>query len=92
MCNDSTPSPNLSRHYRIVVEGTINPGWSDWLGGMQISARKETGGMPVTELTGLIADQAALRGILIRLWDLNLSLRTVQQVDPDFNQIRRNNQ
>jgi hypothetical protein len=48
--------------------------------------------MPVTELTGLIADQAALRGILIRLWDLNLSLRTVQQVDPDFNQIRRNNQ
>ena len=29
-----------------------------------------------------ITDQAALRGLLNRLWDLNLVLRSVQQVDP----------
>jgi len=37
--------------------------------------------MQVTILSGEVVDQAALRGLLNRLWDLNLVLRSVQQFD-----------
>ena len=32
---------------------------------------------PTTLLTGPVADQAALRGLLNKIWDLNLSLISV---------------
>jgi hypothetical protein len=74
---------NLSRYYQILVEGKIPASWSDWFGGLQVHSRKEAEDMQLTTLSGLVADQAALRGILIRLWDLNLTLRSIQQVDPE---------
>ena len=74
--------PFTSRVYQITVEGKIDESWSDWLGGMQLVLRKEATGMQITLLTGVLTDQAALRGVLNRLWDLNLVLRSVQQVDP----------
>ena len=74
--------PCISRSYQITVEGKIDVSWSDWLCGMQLVSRKETDGMQVTTLSGILTDQAALRGLLNRLWDLNLVLRSVQQVDP----------
>ncbi len=77
----SLPSRTF-RTYQITVEGKIDPSWSDWLGGLQVSSRKETEDMQITTLGGVHVDQAALRGLLNRLWDLNLVLRSVQQVDP----------
>jgi len=74
--------PHTSRHYQITVEGKIDTGWSDWLNGMRLVSRKEADGMQVTILSGVLSDQAALRGLLNRLWDLNLVLRSVQQVYP----------
>ena len=74
--------PFTSRVYQITVEGKIAASWSDWLGGLQLATRKEADDMIVTTLTGVLTDQAALRGVLNRLWDLNLVLRSVQQVDP----------
>jgi len=38
--------------------------------------------MTVTILSGVLADQAVMRGLLNRLWDLNLVVRSVEQVDP----------
>ncbi len=73
--------PYTFRCYRITVEGPIDPSWSDWLGGLKLNSRKEADGMTVTTLTGILNDQAGLRGLLNRLWDLNLSLRAVEQVD-----------
>lgn len=74
--------PSTSRFYRITVEGKIDPSWSDWLGGIQFVSRKEANDMTVTTLCGALIDQAALRGLLNRLWDLNLIVRSVEQVDP----------
>lgn len=71
-----------SRRYQITVEGEIDPSWSDWLGGMQLTSWQESDGTYVTTLSGVVVDQAALRGILIRLWDLNLILRSLQEDDP----------
>ena len=35
----------------------------------------------VTTLTGPVVDQAVLRGMLTRIWDLNLALLSVNTVD-----------
>ena len=82
MSTEMSLPPFTSRVYQITVEGKIDESWSDWLGGMQLVLRKEATGMQITILTGVLTDQAALRGVLNRLWDLNLVLRSVQQVDP----------
>jgi hypothetical protein len=74
--------PSTSRCYQITVEGKIAENWSDWLGGLELVSHKEANGMQVTTLSGVLIDQVALRGLLNRLWDLNLVLRSVQQLDP----------
>ncbi len=65
--------------YRIIVQGRLDESWSDWLCGMSISVGRTDDDLPVTVLTGRVADQAALRGILDRLWDLNLTLISVNR-------------
>ena len=82
MFTEMSLPPFTSRVYQITVEGKIDASWSNWLGSMQLVLRKEATGMQITILTGVLIDQAALRGVLNRLWDLNLVLRSVQQVDP----------
>ena len=62
--------------YRIEIQGKIRVDWSDWLSGMEISIEDKRG-CPVTVLNGSVADQAALRGILCKLWDLNLTILSV---------------
>lgn len=82
MTTEKSIFPRISRYYQITVEGKIDPSWADWLGGMQIGSRKEADDMTVTTLSGNIIDQTALRGIMNKLWDLNLALRSIQQVNP----------
>jgi hypothetical protein len=70
------------RYYQITIEGRIDPSWSEWLDDLQLVSRKEANGMVLTTLSGALTDQAALRGLLNRLWDLNLVLYSIQQMDP----------
>jgi hypothetical protein len=58
------------------VQGHLDARWSEWLEGMTLT--HEEGGM--TRLEGPIRDQAALRGLLNRLWDLHLTIVTVQRL------------
>ncbi len=62
--------------YQIKVEGRLDESWSGWFNSMTIALE---GG--ATTLTGAVVDQAALRGILSRLWDLNLALISVNRVE-----------
>jgi hypothetical protein len=61
--------------YQIRVEGELGVEWSDWFEGLSMSLDGQ-----VTTLTGPVADQAALRGILEKLWNLNLALISVARV------------
>ncbi|MBN1259046.1 MAG: hypothetical protein JXB35_00055 [Anaerolineae bacterium] len=61
----------------IKVQGVLDTAWSELFAGMTFSSSETGDGSPVTMLTGAIADQAALRGLLNRLWDLNLTLISV---------------
>jgi hypothetical protein len=54
----------------IVINGQIDTHWSEWLGGLQISHI----GQNQSRLSGPIADQAALYGILTKLRDLDMEL------------------
>jgi hypothetical protein len=65
------------RAYRIQVEGWLDHEWSDWFGELDIAPEHVSGGAPATTLTTALLDQAALRGLLCRLWDLNLALVSV---------------
>ena len=67
--------------YQIKVQGRLNQQWSDWLAGMTIRHDPTGDEMFVTTLTGPIVDQAALRGILNKLWDLNLALLSITRLD-----------
>ena len=82
MSNEISLPHCTSRTYQITVEGKIEASWSDWLDGMRLVSRKEADDMTVTTLSGVLTDQAALRGLLNRLWDLNLVVRSVEQFDP----------
>lgn len=71
-----SPSTSL---YRIVVDGELHESWSDWLGEV-ILERNTLGSIcSHTILLSEIPDQAALRGLLNRIWDLNLTLISVNR-------------
>ncbi len=66
--------------YQIMVQGELGETWSDWFNGMSISI---AGDPPITTLAGAVADQAALRGLLNKIWDLNLALVSVRMLEKD---------
>ena len=70
--------------YQIKVQGKLNEKWSDWFGGMTVTVQSESNDAPITTLTGSVADQSALRGILTKIWDLNLTLISVNRIEIDF--------
>jgi hypothetical protein len=56
--------------YKIVVKGQLDSEWSEWFDGLTISPTASG----ETILTGPIADQTALQGVLIKIRDLGLPL------------------
>jgi hypothetical protein len=66
---------------QIRVQGWIGEQWADWFDGMTLDYEGSEDGLQVTLLAGPVVDQAALRGLLMKVWDLNLTLLSVIQVD-----------
>jgi len=64
--------------YQIRVQGVLNPEWTNWFENLTI---EEVEGD--TLLTGPFIDQAALRGVLNKLWDLNLNLISINPINND---------
>ena len=67
--------------YEIQVRGELDRGWEQWLGGLSVSVKRACEKPCVTTLIGPVADQSALRGILCKLWDLNLTLLSVRRIE-----------
>ncbi len=65
----------MSTFYEIRVEGQLDPSWSEWLDGMTVNPL----GNNETQLSGHLADQAALHGLLNRIRDLNIKLVRVEK-------------
>lgn len=68
--------------YSIVVRGELSPSWLAWFDTLEVEVSYGEGGAPLTALCGPVTDQAALRGVLCRLWDLNLTVLSVTRLEP----------
>jgi hypothetical protein len=67
--------------YQISVQGRIDPSMSDLLGGMTISSDLMEAGHPVTTLRGELRDQSALAGLLNMLYELHLTVLSVERLE-----------
>jgi|WetSurMetagenome_2_1015567.scaffolds.fasta_scaffold414641_2 hypothetical protein len=64
--------------YRIRVEGPLDESWSSRLSGMQIIRDETMKNKIVTILYGYLPDQPALSGVLNSLYDLGLSILSLE--------------
>ena len=71
-------------NYRIRVLGLLDERFSERLGGLHIrhcSLKDHEG--PATELVGQVRDQAELAGLLNNLYELHLTIRSVEYLNGD---------
>ena len=74
------PGPYASAYYELRIEGHLDEHWSAWFGDLDL-AHEDDG---TTSLTGAIADQAELHGLLTKIRDLGVTLISLTVVDrPD---------
>jgi hypothetical protein len=64
--------------YEITVRGDLDATWLDWFDEFAITPQQ--GGE--TSLTGTVADQSALYGVLLKLHNLGLPLLAVKRLKP----------
>ena len=66
--------------YQIKVPGELDGSWSDWVENSTMAVESDGKGSQVTTLTCLM-DQAALHGLLRRLYALGLPLISVNCIE-----------
>ncbi len=64
--------------YQIRVKGRLDQSWSSWFDNMTLTFEKGE-----TSITGAVADQAALHGLLAKVRDLGLTLIDVRRIEPE---------
>ena len=63
--------------YEIRVKGVLDQQWRDWFDGLSITPQDDG----QTLLSGRVADQAALHGVLAKIRDLGLPLLLVRRIE-----------
>jgi hypothetical protein len=66
--------------YRIVVNGKVDASWSERLVDLQIRSIKSRNNVPVSSLIGEFKDQAALSGVLNTLYNMQLTVISVNML------------
>jgi hypothetical protein len=69
--------------YEIRVAGVLDGRWAAWFGGLRVSGLQISGQCEETVISGLLADQPALHGVLTKVRDLGLCLISVRRLDAD---------
>ena len=67
--------------YQIEVEGEISADWSERIRGMEIVLMHRKNKKPISILTGEVADQSALAGILKTLFEFHLPVISVRNLN-----------
>ena len=78
MSNELEPKPTPSQLviYQIRLKGHLGSQWADWFEGLTITLEEDGN----TLLSGPVADQAALHGLLKKVRDLGMPLVSVNRV------------
>jgi hypothetical protein len=74
-----TPHPDEAGRYEIRLTGHLDAHWATWFDGLIVSHGSDGS----TVISGPIADQAALHGVLQRVRDLGLPLVSVTRIEHD---------
>jgi hypothetical protein len=69
----------VQERYEIHIKGHLSANWSDWFDGLTVTNLDQGESL----ITGPVADQAALQGLLARVYSLNLTLLGVRRVMPE---------
>ena len=72
-----------SANYRIRVEGLLDESCSKKLGGLHITSKSLKDKRLVTDLIGRMRDQAELVGVVNTLYNLHLTLLSVEYLNGD---------
>lgn len=65
--------------YEFKIQGHVDSRWTDWFGDQFVAVQEDN----YTFLTGVVADQAALHGILKKVRDLGVPLISVVPIGPE---------
>ncbi len=76
---ESQPNPGQAEVYQIRIKGHLDSQWADWFEGLSVTLEADGD----TLLSGPVADQAALHGLLKKVRDLGMPLVSVVQVHLD---------
>lgn len=81
MTDQRTPTPDRPEagRYEIRLTGRLDAHWATWFDGLGVSDDSDG----TTVISGPIADQAALHGVLQRVRDLGLPLVSVTRREPE---------
>jgi hypothetical protein len=71
--------PGQVTHYTIRIQGGVDETFIDWFAPMKTESRTDADGRTVTTLSGELADQAALVGLVRHLHGLGIILVSVEQ-------------
>ena len=72
-----TPKRQDPSGYQLRVNGHLDQHWSSWFGDLTLTHEDDG----TTCLSGAIADQAQLHGLLAKIRDLGVTLISVEVVD-----------
>jgi len=64
--------------FEIRLLGLLDDRWAEWFDGLRIIPQPDG----TTVLSGPVADQAALQGLLRRIADLGMTLLSVNTLEP----------
>jgi hypothetical protein len=65
--------------YEIRLDGLLDARWAAWFDGLLLTTEQDE----TTTISGPVADQAALHGLLQRVRDVGLPLVSVSRLAPD---------
>jgi hypothetical protein len=74
-----TPERRVPAGYQLRVAGHLDDHWSPWFGDLTLTHEDDG----TTSLSGSVADQAELHGLLMKVRDLGITLISVEVIDPE---------
>lgn len=64
--------------YRIQLKEHLQSDWNEWFSGFEVTQEVNSSG---SLLTGMVADQAALHGLIRKVRDLGLTLVSINRME-----------
>jgi hypothetical protein len=79
MSETATGGHDEAGRYEIRLKGHLDSRWATWFDGLSLSSENDG----TTIVSGVVADQAALHGLLHKVRDIGLPLISVTRVEPE---------